>query len=127
MTALWQVNVRDSVVFDIMSRLVSEKKSFAYDFHNQITNSRGLYCFWLRDSCLYVGMSEDLQRRIAEHSHAEDNPLLIKYFKAYSNEIKISFIYLDFSTDKLKHIESKVILELRPMANRKGLENNHEA
>ena len=121
MMTLWLVNVRDSVVFEIVSQLMLKKIPFDYDFHNHLNNSSGLYCFWLRNSCLYVGMSEDLKRRIAQHSHKEDNPELIKYFRTCPDEIKISIVYLNLTTNKLRDIESRAILELHPVANRQGI------
>ncbi len=121
MMILCQMNVRDFVMSKIISELVSEKFPFDYNFHNNINHTGGLYCFWLRDTCIYVGMSENLHNRIAQHSHQEDNSKLIELFNAYSKEIKISFIYLNLSANKLRNIESEAILKLHPIANRQGI------
>lgn len=110
-----------SMISDILSTLGSQKRTFNYDFANQMNSSAGLYCFWLRGRCLYVGMSENLQRRITEHIRIEDNPQLLAHFKAYPNEIKISFVYLDLPANKLRNMESAIIQKLRPIANREGV------
>ena len=121
MMILWQANARDSVASNIISQLRLHKSSFDYNFPSHVNNSSGLYCFWLRTSCLYVGMSEDLQRRISQHIHAEDNPQLATYFRSYPNEIKISFVYLNVSASELRRIELELIQEFNPETNRQGI------
>lgn len=121
MMILWQMNARDYAVSEIISRLVSDKKPFDFGFHNNVHASPGLYCFWLRNTCIYVGMSEDLQKRMIQHSHTEGNPELDNYFTTYPDEIQVSLIYLNYPATKLRRIESQAITKLRPLANRQGI------
>ena len=94
---------------------------FHYAYHNHVSPQPGLYCFWLRTRCLYVGMSEDLQRRMAQHCTAEDNPKLARHFQTYSEEIRVSITYLDMPASRLRHIESRIISTLKPICNRRGI------
>ncbi len=117
MMILWQTNARDCAVYDISS-LISRQVLCDFMFCNQIRRSPGLYSFWLRGRCLYVGMSDDLQRRILQHTHNETNPELAKYFDVYKNEIKISLAYLSCTKAELLNRERYAIDQLRPIANR---------
>ena len=108
-------------ISEIMSQLKSETKSFDYNFHTNVDSYSGLYSFWLRDKCIYVGMSTNLQKRIEQHSHDESNSKLKKYFETYPNEIKISFVYLSNTETEIRHIESKIISEFYPDANTQGI------
>lgn len=106
---------------EIISELESKTKSFDYNFHSNVHSHAGLYSFWLRGKCIYVGMSMNLQRRIEQHSHDETNLKLKTYFETYPYEIKISFVYLTYTESKIKLIESKIISELYPDANTLGI------
>lgn len=121
MTTIWQVNARDSVVSDIVSELESRKMPFIHTFYVNVRSSGGLYGFWLRGVCIYVGMSEDLQRRIMQHSKAEENPELASLFITYPNEIQVSIAYRNVPVDKLRQLESYAIRKLNPVANRRGI------
>lgn len=106
---------------EIILRLKSETQSFDYNFHNGVHSSAGLYSFWLRSKCIYVGMSMNMQRRIEQHSHDESNPQLRQYFETYPNEIKISFVYVDSTEPKIRNIESEIISRFHPDANTQGI------
>ena len=105
----------------IMSELESGARPFDYNFHSNVGNHAGLYSFWLRGRCIYVGMSMDLQKRIAQHSRDEANPKLREYFEGYPKEIEISFVYLDRSEDEIRSMESQIISGVRPLANVAGV------
>jgi len=112
--------VSDSIA-EIISRLKSETSPFDYNFHNGVEDHAGLYSIWLRGTCIYVGMSMNLHRRVEEHSHDEDNPKLRQYFKTYPNEIRISFVYVPETESKIKSMESEIISRLYPDGNRQGI------
>lgn len=97
--------------------LRSPRAPFGSGSHERISASPGLYAFWLRDTCLYVGMSEDLRRRIYQHENFEDNPELDRHFQAYPHEIEISVAYKDAASVVLRRLEQEAIRELNPLAN----------
>ena len=101
---------------EIASRLRRGLEPFGYG-RQTAPASPGLYSFWLRGTCLYVGQSADLQRRIREHSVAEANDRLAAFFRAYAGEIEISTARTDGS---LLELEAEAIRELRPLANATG-------
>lgn len=120
MKTLWQVNARDSAVSDVILRLVAEQVPFGYTHYEHVDESPGLYCFWVRGTCLYVGMSTNLKKRLHSHCVAENNPILKEHFISYRNEIQLSLAYISVSVDKLCEFERQVISKLRPIANRRG-------
>ena len=117
MTISWQMNARGSAVSDVINALRSELRPFDYMFHEQVLNTAGLYSFWLREICLYVGMSTELRRRIEEHARNEPNIGLRGYINAYPNEIMISIVYLNYDEDMLRKLETKAIGDLCPITN----------
>lgn len=105
---------------DIASKLASDLVQLGYTYYEHVDESPGLYCFWIRGTCLYVGMSTNLKRRLQQHCSAEDNPILKDHFRSYSNEIKLSLVYRNASVDELRRLELQAISKLRPIANRSG-------
>lgn len=106
-----------------MSEIAEDLRSrapFGSGSHERISTSPGLYAFWLRDTCLYVGMSEDLRRRIYQHENFEDNSELARHFQAYPHEIEISVVYKDADSVILRRLEQESISELHPLANVQG-------
>ncbi len=120
MRTLWQASARVSAVSDPISGLTGGQVPFGYMSYEGIDESPGLYCFWLRGRCLYIGMSMNLRRRLGEHCTAEDNLLLRHYFETYRNEIMLSFSYHDVSERRLRAMESDAISEMRPLTNNAG-------
>lgn len=102
---------------EIADALRNSRVPFDSRSHERIDASPGLYAFWLRGTCLYVGMSEDLRRRIYQHENFEDNPELDRHFKAYPHEIEISVAYKDADSVILRRLEQEAIRELNPLAN----------
>lgn len=90
---------------------------FGHGSHGAVDPAPGLYAFWLRGTCLYVGMSENLARRISEHEAAEANPALLRYFRRFPGEIEMSTAYVDAGAGRLRALESESIARLRPLAN----------
>ena len=100
--------------------LTRDRVPFGYASYERVAETPGLYCFWIRGACLYVGMSGNLKRRLQQHCTAEDNPILRDHFRVYSGEVEISIVYRDVSADELRKIESRAISKLHPIANRSG-------
>ena len=117
MTILWQVNARGFAVSDFIDSLRNGQRPFDYSYNAQVKSSSGLYSFWARGTCLYVGMSENLRRRIGEHAKNECNMELRKILATYANDIMISIAYLNYNTERLLRCEAMAIRELRPIAN----------
>ena len=92
---------------------------FTYNYHNRISKDMsGLYAFWLRGRCLYVGKSIDISRRMYQHRMTEHNPKLERYFSAFAQEIEVSYISLmDKSETEILRLENKMIRILRPATN----------
>lgn len=108
------------MVSDIVSILTKDSVPFGYSSHESVNESPGLYCFWLRNACLYVGMSTNLKRRLIQHCTMEDNPILKSHFHTYANEISLSLAYKNVAEKDLRSLESRAISKLRPLANRQG-------
>lgn len=90
---------------------------FGHGSHVVVDPMPGLYAFWLRGTCLYVGMSENLARRVSEHETAEANPALNRYFCKFPGEIKMSIVYVNADANRLRDLESESIVKLRPLTN----------
>ena len=102
------------------SRLETGLVPFGHGSHAVVDPAPGLYAFWLRGTCLYIGMTENLERRMAEHESAEANPSLRHYFTKFPGEIEMSIAYIDADVGRLRTMESETIAQLRPLANAKN-------
>lgn len=111
------MNVRDSAVSDMSSRLEGNMVPFGHGCHATVDPAPGLYAFWLRGTCLYVGMTGNLERRISEHEVAEGNAALGDYFRKFPGEIKMSIAYVATGIRFLRDLESESIAALRPITN----------
>ena len=122
MTTLWPVSVRGCAVSDIIDRLSSENRAaFGYLFYDSIDELPGLYCFWVRGRCLYVGMSTNLKRRLKQHCESEDNERLADYFNTYNGEIVVSVVYKEGTTEtSLRRLELEAIKAMNPIVNVQG-------
>lgn len=106
---------------DIVGRLSAHPRLFGRMSYESVDESPGLYCFWVRGRCLYVGMSStSLKRRLKEHCEAEDNELLSEYFETYGEDIEIVIVYSDAPEQSIRELESEAIRKLYPLANRQG-------
>ena len=96
------------------------RRPFTHMFDHRIGRTeQGLYAFWLRSSCLYVGMSTVLRRRIHQHRMQEHNDTLSRYFIAFWSDIEASFVALNGKTEpELRRAEREVIQQLRPRTNK---------
>ena len=102
-----------------LAKKLSRTKPFDYNYHNRIgENAPGLYSFWVRGCCLYVGQSMDMKTRLWQHRKDETNSNLARYRRAFPEEIEISHVILD-NVDKktLEDIEARVICHMDPKTN----------
>lgn len=105
-----------------MVKMLSYTRPFTYNYHNMVeTGVCGLYSFWLRGCCLYVGRSMDIRRRLWEHRTNETNLDLARYMSAFSGDIEVSHIELENITERvLEDIEARVIRYMDPRTNRQN-------
>ena len=108
------------MVSDMTRRLESDLAPFGHGCHEVVDPVPGLYAFWLRGTCLYVGMTGNLERRISEHENAETNPELSHYFAKFPGEIMMSLAAIDGDSCRLRDLESESIAKLRPVTNAKN-------
>ena len=94
---------------------------FGRQFHENVDEVQGLYAFWVRGACLYVGMSMNLKSRMQQHCEMETNPKIIENYDAYGGEIDVSLLYLEgYCEEQLRILESEAIRKFNPIANRQG-------
>ena len=105
---------------DIANHLEADLVPFGHGCHAVLEATPGLYAFWLRGTCLYVGMTENLERRISQHEAAECNTALRRYFCKFAGEIKMSIVYVRADIHRLRDLESESIATLRPVTNAKS-------
>lgn len=99
---------------DVADRLKLGLAPFGYDHYETVPDVPGLYSFWLRGRCLYVGMSRNLRQRIRAHESDEANPELAGYFEEFHDEIKVSAVPV---RGDLRRMESEAIKDLHPVTN----------
>ena len=98
--------------------LTSRRWPFSYGFHNRVKGQTGLYAFWTGNACLYVGKSEDIGTRLYHHRMQEHNPRLNQYFRAFAQDITISYVSKeDCQEFNLLSLEGTLIKELHPLTN----------
>ena len=101
--------------------LKTRRQGFDYNFHHRVADGAGgLYAFWLNaGACLYVGQSRDLSRRLYQHRMNEHNSDLEGYFRAFSQQIEVSYFALPNPGEAdLKRLEDRLIETLRPITNK---------
>ena len=104
---------------DNIAKHLEKRAKFDYNYHNRIdADASGLYSFWLRGCCLYVGKSTTLRNRIKSHRYDETNDELGEYMRAFSNEIEVSYINLTNNDPVLKQLEEATIRTMRPLTNK---------
>lgn len=104
---------------DVTSYLTKNFMPFGHGCHEVIDPGPGLYAMWLRDQCLYVGMSEDLRRRILQHEAYEDNQDLVNCYRQFPSEVRIAAVHVDVEVGHLRQLESEAIDKLRPIVNKR--------
>lgn len=106
----------------VVSALSGPLAPFGHMSSEHADESPGLYSFWVRGTCLYVGMSMNLRQRLRQHCESEDNGQLRECFEAYSTEIKFAVMYHhDITEPRLRKLESGAIKAMHPLANRQGV------
>lgn len=87
------------------------------DRYDLAPSDRGLYCFWHRFRCLYVGRSKNLRERMAEHMRGDGDPGLAGYVREHEGEITVSCSRLGCSDWFIRIAEIFAILKLKPKFN----------
>ena len=109
------------MVSDIVKRLSKDLTNFGQMVYENVDDVAGLYCFWVRGKCLYVGKSMSLKTRLKQHCEFQTNPILVEYFDVYSTEIKMALVFEPGMNDaELYKLESEAIKKMSPIANRQG-------
>lgn len=110
----------EGIVCCIIDALQTRRSPFTYNYHNRVGGGKsGLYAFWCHRACLYVGISIDIARRIYQHRMTEHNDMLEQFFRAFAQDIEVSFVALDGRSDsELRCLEQKTIRILRPTTNK---------
>ena len=106
-----------------VGRVISKLKRYVpldYNYENRVLpGTRGLYSFWLRGCCIYVGKSLNISNRLREHRRDEANKELAAHFRAFREEIDVSYVDLEDITDELlSQIEVDVIRSMKPKDNK---------
>lgn len=104
-----------------VNTLKTRRQGFDYNFHHRVNSGAGgLYAFWLKaGACLYVGQSRDLSRRLYQHRMNEHNADLEQYFRAFSQQIEVSYFALpNPDAADLPRLENRLIETLRPITNK---------
>ena len=108
------------IVNRVIEVLRSQRNRFGYNSHTRAdADVRGLYAFWLGSGlCLYVGQTTDIKGRMYRHFMQEHSHCLIRYFRAFPQEIEMSYITLDgWSAAKLRRYEQETKRILRAVCN----------
>lgn len=75
-----------------------------------------MYSFWLGRGCLYVGMSENVKRRLFDHYRAETNQQLARYFRLFPREILCSHVLLG-DLALVRRVEQLLVSSMNPKTN----------
>ena len=80
-----------------VGRVISKLKRYVpldYNYENRVLpGTRGLYSFWLRGCCIYVGKSLNISNRLREHRSAMTaNNELAAHFGAFTELIDVSYV-----------------------------------
>ena len=82
-------------------------------------DTSGVYAFWFRDYCIYVGKAADqsLRKRLKTHWEKSHNAELTNWIKAKPGELRISFRTLDGSK-AIARFEKFYIRRFNPLTNK---------
>jgi excinuclease UvrABC nuclease subunit len=87
---------------------------------NDIPVNQGLYLFHKPDLILYVGETENLQKRIRKHLDHSDNKELAKFLWEYGQtdlHLEIHVLPEDISNKARKALETELIRSRKPFFN----------
>ena len=88
------------------------------NIESTIPEEPGVYAFWFRNNCIYVGKTEQqtLKKRILDHWRDPQNPGLRLWLKAQRNKIDISFRVIN-NISQIKVYEKYYINYFQPRTN----------
>lgn len=78
----------------------------------------GVYGFWFRRYCVYIGMTvrQSLRKRLSDHWVCSHNKFLRDWIKAKGENLQVSFRPLQ-SALEITELEKKYIRRYQPLAN----------
>jgi len=82
---------------------------------SSIPKSSGLYMFWSKKFCLYVGKADNLCERLLSHWLRSHNPELNLWIKARGTDLCITYNLVD---GNLQNAEQELIDRLSPHLNK---------
>lgn len=103
----------------IKSEAVKTFKTQEIDL-SQLPARQGLYVFYSKSLCLYVGEASQLKSRLTKHLQHSDNKLLAQWFWQYGNEevfLEVHILPQDTSPKTRKALEAELICSRRPAFN----------
>ena len=86
---------------------------------DQVAATPGLYVFYFRKKCLYVGMSTNLKNRLRTHwSGGSHNKSLKKWIVTKKDSLQVYYVKTMVSQkEKVKRVEDWLIRRLNPTLN----------
>ena len=97
---------------------LANTEPFDYDYHNRVGKVNGLYSFWLNGCCLYIGISDNIGRRLWNHRTNATNTRLDEYMFAFGDKIEASYVELEeMSRHELELLEDKLIKSMKTKTN----------
>lgn len=96
----------------------SDKESFLYGNIEKIPQSdKGVYAFWHRRRCIYVGKSDQsIRERLRQHWNGETNQKLRRWINALGKDLDICYLRIQ-SKHQIDRIERHFIKRWDPETN----------
>lgn len=88
---------------------------FTYQNIESVPRDPGIYTFWFKQRCLYVGRSKDLHGRLTQHWRGSHNRTLRLWIDGYRPDLL--FDYRLTPQIRLPAVEESLIQRLHPEAN----------
>ena len=86
---------------------------------DRVKKDNGIYAFWYRERCMYVGKAKDqtLYERLYQHYKRSHNKRLRQRISILQS--KLQFCFLVLPKRKIDYLEKKFIQRLQPQDNNK--------
>ena len=93
--------------------------SFRLASLDEIPRAHGLYGFWFRRRCLYVGQAkgQTIAERLKQHWRHPHNKYLSDWIKADASKIQISYLIID-RLSEIDFLERHYISKFQPITNK---------
>ena len=82
-------------------------------------NAFGVYGFWYRKRCIYVGKAEKqpIARRLKQHWRGSHNPDLANWVRAKGSQLRVGYILVEKESE-IDDLEKQYIKQFQPLTNR---------